>query len=228
MSKILLVDDDELLGKELKEWFALSSLHLEVVLSGEDALQLLSAFAFDLILLDWNLPGISGLEVCRSHRKAGGQSYIVFLTGQGDIESKEKALDSGGDDFVTKPFEIREVFARIRSVMRRSLTLIPEILQMHDISLDPASRLLMRGEQKCQLTSKECALLEYLMRHPNRPFNAQKLLTAVWPSDSEASVDTVRTWMHHLRAKLASLGRQELIKTVAGAGYVIESNNIHL
>ncbi len=223
MSKILLVDDDEALGRDVRDWFAANSLHLEVALTGEDALQLLSSFEYDLILLDWNLPGISGLDVCKHFRKGGGRSYIVFLTGQGDIDSKEAALDAGGDDYVTKPFDIREVLARIRSVMRRSLSITPEVFELNGVQFDPEKRQLTFNQQTVRLTAKESALLQYLMRHPNRPFNASKLLSAVWPSESEASTDTVRTWMHHLRAKLSGMGKEDFIKTVAGAGYVIES-----
>ena len=223
MSKLLLVDDDVDLGLKLKEWLASKSLNLEIVHSGEDALQLLLSFEFDLILLDWNLPGMTGLSVCKAYRERGGKSYIIFLTGQGEIENKEKALDAGGDDYLVKPFEVRELFARIKSVMRRSIEINTEKLVIKDVSLDPEARLLSVHGTNVVLTPKECALLEYLMRHANRPFNAQRLLSAVWPSETGASADTVRTWMKNLRTKLATVGKEDFIKTVVSSGYVIES-----
>ncbi len=224
MSKILLVEDDVKLGNQLQELFAASSLHLEIATSAEDALQLLRGFDYDLILLDWDLPGMSGLDLCKQYRASGGQSYIVFLTGHHSIEAKEQALDAGADDYVTKPFDIREVFARMRSVRRRALIMTPDLLEASGVTLDPVGQIVSCGDRSVRLTGKESALLEYLMRHPDRPFNAQKLLNAVWPSDSDASVHTVRTWMHYLRLKLADLGKADLIKTVSGAGYVVEKD----
>lgn len=224
MSKILLVEDDVYLGQQIKELFAAHGLSLEIVLTGEDALQILLGFEYELILLDWDLPGISGLDVCKRYRASGGQSYIVFLTGHASIDHKEQAFEAGADDYVTKPFDIREVLARMRSIRRRALTLTPEILTVGAITLNPDTRMVSHGEKAVHLTAKESSLLEYLMRHPNRPFNAQKMHSAVWPSESDVSVETVRTWMRYLRVKLESIDCPDYIKTVAGSGYVVESN----
>lgn len=225
MPKILLVDDDVQLGLKLQEWFLSKSIDLEIVKSGEDALQTLEYFSFDIILLDWNLPGISGLDVCKAYRARQGQSFIIFLTGQGDIENKEKAFLAGGDDYIVKPFDVREIYARIGSVMRRSLAIVGKQLTVQDVTLDPESRQVSVGEQKVQLTPKEAAMLEYLMRRPDQPFTAERLLTAVWPSETETSIDSVRSWMRLLRQKLASIGKTDFIKTVVGTGYVVESES---
>ncbi len=224
MSKILLVEDDLHLGQQLKELFAANGLNLESVLSGEDALQLLVGFEYELILMDWDLPGISGLEVCKQYRAGGGQSYIVFLTGHASIEHKEQAFAAGADDYVTKPFDIREVLARMRSIRRRALMYTPETLSVAGVTLNPETRMVSHGDKSVHLTAKESSLLEYLMRHPDRPFNAQKMLNAVWPSESDVSVETVRTWMRYLRIKLESIDCPDYIKTVAGAGYVVEAS----
>lgn len=147
MSKILLVEDDLYLGQQIKELFAANGLNLEIVLSGEDALQLLVGFEYELILMDWDLPGISGLEVCKKYRASGGQSYIVFLTGHASIEHKEQAFEAGADDYVTKPFDIREVLARMRSIRRRALIYTPEILTVAGVTLNPETRMVSHGDQ---------------------------------------------------------------------------------
>ncbi len=225
MPKILLVDDDVQLGLKLQEWFLSKSIDLEIVKSGEDALQSLEYFSFDIILLDWNLPGMTGLDVCKAYRARQGQSFIIFLTGQGDIENKEKAFLAGGDDYIVKPFDVREIYARIGGVMRRSLAIVGKQLTVQDVTLDPETRQVSVGEQKVQLTPKESAMLEYLMRRPDQPFTAERLLTAVWHSETETSIDSVRSWMRLLRQKLASVGKTDFIKTVVGTGYVVESES---
>ena len=225
MSIFLLVDDDIDLGVRLKEYFAPKGITLEVVTSGEGALTLLSSHSFDLILLDWNLGGtIDGLAVCDRYRKSGGHSYIIFLTGEGQLNNKEMAFQAGGDDYLVKPFDVRELNARIGSLMRRSLTLSMERLSIRNVSLDPATRKLTAGANEIKLGPKESELLEYLMRHPNRPFSAQKLLSAIWSSETDASEGTVRTFMFNLRNKLTSVGQSDFIKTVVSSGYVIEND----
>jgi len=222
VGKYLLVDDDLVLGAKVQESFAAHGLDLEWVTSGGDALQMLANYEYELILLDWNLPDMTGLVICQQYRKGRGEAYIIFLTGESDLENKEKALDSGGDDYLVKPFDFRELFARMRSVMRRALVLKEEEIRIGEVAFHIEQRTVTANGEKVQLTSKESAMLEILMRHPDRPYNAQRLMSAAWPSDSEASVDTVRTWMKLLRQKLARLGKADFIKTVVGAGYVIE------
>jgi DNA-binding response OmpR family regulator len=227
MAKILLVDDDHLIASLLEPMFEREGHVFEVATTGEDGLQMMKAFEFDVILLDWSLPGMSGLEVCQQYRRGGGSTYIIFLTGQHDINSREGGLDAGGDDYITKPFEFRELAARIRSVLRRPAGLLPTELLIDDLRLDPKSRTVTVGEKSVHLMPKESALLEYLMRHPNTNFDSQALLDAVWPSDSEASKETVRTWMRNLRQKLLTLGKEDFVKTKLGSGYIIEVKQSH-
>lgn len=222
MSKFLLVDDDVELGLRLKDYFLQKSINLEIAVSGEDAIQLLTAFDFDLILLDWMLPGVTGLDLCRYYRNHGGQTHIIFLTGEGDIDNKEKALQSGGDDYIVKPFDLRELSARIGSVLRRSINIINEAITIRGVTLDTQNRTLTTPLTALKLTPKEAMMMEYLMRHRNRPFSAGKLLSAIWPSETDVSVGTVRTAMHNLRQKLASAGQEFFIKSIANSGYVIE------
>lgn len=221
MAKILLVEDDAELAGRLRDWFALENHVFEVASSGEDALQMLEGFEFDVVVLDWSLPGISGLDVCRRYRAAGGQAGIIFLTGKSDIPSKGEGLDSGADDFMVKPFDVRELGARIRSLLRRPRTVF-SVLKIGEVELKAETRMLTVRNKTIILMPKQSALLEYLMRHPNRPFSAKQLLDSVWPSDAEASEETVRTCMKTLRQQLSALEMKDFIKTLYGAGYLIE------
>lgn len=225
MAKVLLVEDDETLVAKLKDWFANEGHVLEVAMLGKDALQMLDCYKYEVVILDWELPDISGPEICRQFRRAGGKSYVIFLTGKGSIDSKEQGLDSGGDDYMVKPFDVRELSARIRSVLRRPPELSATILTIKGVTLRPGSRSAVVEGKEILLLPKELQLLEFLMRRPNRAFSAQSLMDAVWPSDSEAAVDTVRTWMLRLRKKLASAGKEDFIKSMQGYGYMIEGDD---
>jgi OmpR-family two-component system manganese-sensing response regulator len=222
VAKILVVEDELDLAERLRDWLTSEGHTFEGAVSGEDALQLLTHFAYDVVLLDWNLPGLTGLDVCKQYRQSGGQSSIIFLTGKSDIPSKEQGLDFGADDYLTKPFDLRELSARIRTVMRRPMGLLKDELKIGDVSLDVKSRTLYVNKEPIHLTPKESALLEFLMRHPNRTHGAKNLLQSVWASDREATTDTVRSWMRLLRHKLSGVGLNDFIKTVSGSGYMIQ------
>jgi DNA-binding response OmpR family regulator len=226
MAKILLVDDDVILGDALSGAFFSEGIPLEVVTSGEDALQLLQNNEFEVLLFDWNLPGINGLELCKRYRNAGGMNFIIFLTSEGDMEHKEQALDAGGDDYLVKPFDIRELFARIRAALRRSRTRIDEIITIGDVSLTPESRLLKIGSKELQLTPRENSILDFLMRNKNRPYSAGRLLSAIWASDADVTVDNVRVLVGNLRKKLATVERGDFVKTVHNSGYVVEDKSV--
>lgn len=222
MIKVLLVEDDPQISKFVAEALSKDNYLVESVDSGEDALQLLTNFKYELILLDWNLTGITGLTVCQRFRATGGKTPIIFMTGEGDIDHKESGFDSGADDYLVKPFEVRELTARIRSILRRPSELLSSELKVGDVVLDTSTRTVYVRKEFAHLTPKECSLLEYLMRHPNHCFSAKAMLDAVWPSQSETNEDTVRTIIKTLRQKLIKLGQADLVKTVPHAGYKIE------
>jgi two-component system, OmpR family, manganese sensing response regulator len=225
MAKILLVEDDAELAERLGDWFTLEGHSPEIVTTGEDALQMMEGYTFDVIVLDWGLPGITGLSVCQRYRKQGGKAPVLFLTGKGDIDSKEAGLDAGGDDYLVKPFDVRELSARIKSLLRRPAGLLPTGLRLKDMELELETRTVKVGGKSVHLMPKQSALLEFLMRHPNRPFGAKALLEAVWPSESDASEDTVRTCVKTLRRQLELVGKEDLVKTILGSGYLIESDS---
>ena len=222
MAKILLVDDDQNLVAGLKQFLEEQSYQIEAVQDGEDALQILSSFHYDAIVLDWNLPGMSGEAICKEYRRRGGQTPIIFLTGQNDIEFLERGLAAGADDYLPKPFAARELAARLRSLLRRRQGAFEAELQAKGLLLKPEMNLLTDGNEKVTLRPKETALLEFLLRNPNKIFSAQQLLDMVWSSDSAATSNTVRTWMGLLRQKLSLFNQQDLIKTIPGAGYILE------
>lgn len=223
MPKILLVEDDLEICQSLENWCKQENIIFDSVHTGSDALQLLNAFEFDVIVLDWGLPDMTGIEVCKRYRSNGGTAGVLFLTGRDTIEEKETGLDSGADDYLVKPFLLRELAARVRSILRRPRNFVPEDLNIQGVHLSLKTRTVKAGDESSRLMPKECALLEYLMRHPNMVFSSKKLLDAVWPSESDSSEDTVRTCMRSLRLKLQKLGHEDLIKTVLKSGYTIET-----
>lgn len=222
MSKILIVEDDTELAESVRSYLLGHGFNLEICGHGGDAKQLLQSFGYDLIILDWTLPGVSGDQICRDYRAAGGQTPVIFLTGKGDIDSLETALDSGADDYITKPFNVRELYARIKTLLRRRTGAFSSTLSIDNLELDPEKGIVTYKGQTVKLRAKETALLEFLMRNPNRVFSSQQLFDAVWPSDAEGSSDAVRTWMAYLRQKLAQVERADLVKTILGTGYTIE------
>lgn len=222
MVKVLLVEDDLAISERLATYFRADNNVIECAGNGGDALQLLASFKYDVILLDWNLPDMTGLKICRSFREQGGKTPIIFLTGEGDVEHKETALDSGADDYIVKPFEVRELMARIRSILRRPSELLPNQLALGAVALDRETGAASCEDKHVHLAPRERAVLEFLMRHPNKHFSSKDILNAVWPSDNETNEDNVRTTVKTLRKKLMDLGQPEFLKTVKGAGYIVE------
>ncbi|MFN8550719.1 MAG: response regulator transcription factor [Candidatus Obscuribacterales bacterium] len=223
MAKLLLVEDDGELAAKLKVWFTDEGYLFESVNTGEDALQMLSNFQFDVVLLDRSLPGISGTEVCKRFRATGGRTPIIFLTGRGEITDKLEGLDIGADDYLVKPFDVRELSSRIRSVMRRTAGLLHDELRCGNLVLHAPSHTMFVDKVPYRLMPTESALLEHFLRHPNRFFGSKDILDAVWPSDKSASSQTVRSWMRNLRQKLESAGKSDLIRTVQGSGYLLDN-----
>jgi two-component system, OmpR family, phosphate regulon response regulator PhoB len=223
VAKLLLVEDDGELAEKLKIWFSDEGYLFESVNTGEDALQMLSNFQFDVVLLDRTLPGISGTEVCKRFRATGGRTPIIFLTGRGEITDKLEGLDIGADDYLVKPFDVRELSSRIRSVMRRTAGLLHNELRCGNLVLHAPSHTMFVDNVPYRLMPTESALLEHFLRHPNRFFGSKDILDAVWPSDKSASSQTVRSWMRNLRQKLETAGKSDLIRTVQGSGYLLDN-----
>lgn len=228
MSKILLVDDDAQLTDTLYSFLKGAGYVVDVSATGEEALQLLGLHEYDIVILDWTLPGISGYDVCATYRRRGGQASIIYLTGKNDISFLESGLEAGGDDYISKPFDMRELSARLKAILKRcTIPYVPK-LNACGLTLDPAKQAIIPDDGSyatVKLRTKESLLLEYFIRHPNQLFSAQDLLSACWPADTDASADTVRTWIKLLRQRLVEVGRPDLIKTVIGSGYIFQVDN---
>jgi DNA-binding response OmpR family regulator len=222
MPRLLIVDDDLHLLESVEPFLVSNGYAVDTCQTAEDGMQLLGVYSYDIILLDWSLPGMDGNELCRRFRAGGGQTPIVFLTGKNDVQDIETALGSGADDYLVKPINIRELYARLKAMERRSTVKLTPVLQIGDLVLDSELRSLSVGGESVQLRHKEALLLEYFIKHPNRIFSAQQLLDGVWPANAAASTNSVRTWINYLRQKLAEVGHEDLIETVPGAGYVLK------
>lgn len=224
MSKVLIIEDDLSLASHLADSLGKEGWNLEHAATGKDGLQLLEHFRFDIVLLDWNLPDIQGIDVCKSIRAQKIATPIIFLTGNDAIQMIETGLDTGADDYLTKPFEIRELLARMRSVLRRSSGLAQENLGIGEIRFDKKAKALLYRDKVLPLTSTESELVEFLLRHTDEMFSSADLFRAVWASDSDSNDTTVRVHIRVLRRKLDLAGFPELIKTTLGKGYFIDSN----
>jgi DNA-binding response OmpR family regulator len=222
MAKILIVEDDQELAEELRDWLVHDRYAVDVAHRGADAENFYKAFEYDVLILDWELPDVSGIEVLRTFRANGGKSAVLMLTGKKELSDKERGLDSGADDYLTKPFEFREISARIRALMRRPAVFAGTKLQAGDLELETDVRKVTRGGQPVLLSPQEFALLELFMRYPNRVFTHDVLLNRIWASDSTASVEMIRTCIKELRKKLGTDIERSPIRTVHGVGYKLE------
>lgn len=222
MAKLLMIEDDIELATKVRDWLQFEKFTVDVAHNGADANHFLAAYEYDLVILDWQLPDITGIEICKSFRAKGGTTPILFLTGRDAIENKEQGLDAGADDYLTKPFHVKELTARLRALLRRRPGLVPQTISCANLTLESATFRVKNEGKEIQLLPKEYALLEYFMRRPNQVFSSKALLNAVWDSDSEASEDTIRTYIKTLRRKVTPAKGECPIKTVHGLGYKIE------
>ncbi len=220
MAKILVVEDDPQLLKLLTDSLSFERHLVESTSNGNDAINRLLDCSYDLIVLDWNLPGAQGIEILRQYRERGGQAPILFLTGRVTTADKELGLDSGADDYLTKPFESKEFAARVRALLRRPKRLVAEYLTFGSLKLDPGTYKAWSNDRVVNLSPREFALLEFLVRHPQQVFSIETLLHRVWESDADISPESVRVLVKRLRTKL---GEPSPIKTVFGAGYMLEA-----
>lgn len=223
MSKILLVEDDDLVLEAIADTLETNNFVVEKVRDGQEAADRLKLYSYDLAILDIGLPKINGFDVCRNHRAAGGITPILMLTGKSEIEDRVSGLDAGADDYLPKPFHMRELVARVRSLLRRPAGLLGDVLSVRGITLNPSMGKASRDGVEIDLLAKELALMEFLMRHKDQIFSVDDLLDKVWHSESESSEDAVRQCVTRVRKKLDVDGKPSIITTVKGLGYKIDS-----
>lgn len=222
MAKILYVEDDTDLAERITQWLTEVEKHLvEHVDTGAAALERMEYFKYELIILDVGLPDTSGIEVLKEFRKRGGVTPVLVLTGQDKINQKIEGLDAGADDYLTKPFHVQELTARLRSLLRRPREFTGDQISVGEVEIDTGSRSVSVHGQAVTLKPREFVLLEFLMRHQNKVISPDDILQNVWSSDSDATSETIYTHVKNLRKKLASHGAETFIRTVHGAGYVV-------
>lgn len=223
MAKILIVEDDVELAALLQDTFAAEHHQVDKVHGGSDAIDYLRASSYDVVILDWAIPDVEGIEICRRMRAQRSNVPIIMLTGKTTTAEKLVGFDSGVDDYVTKPFELQELVARVRAVLRRSANQPSNELVLREIMLDPIKyRVTMHGTEVALLPI-EFSLLEFLMRHPDQVFTHEALLQRVWPTDSESTAEAVRSCVKRLRKKINDNGEPGIIQTIYGVGYRFNS-----
>lgn len=219
---VLIVDDERSIRVSLRT--ILSNIGFEIVEAarGEEALSLVRTAQFDAVLLDINMPGLDGVEVCRLMRKESSRLQIVMLTVQGSEDRKVEALDSGADDYITKPFQLRELIARLKAAVRRNKVAESEeaVILIGDVKLDPARHLVQKAGRSVHLTPKQFELLHYLMVNAGRPVPHAKLLRTVWGPEYGDELEYLRTFVRQLRTKIEDdPGNPRYLLTEAHIGY---------
>jgi len=220
---VLIVEDDESVARFLKQAVSEAGYAAQVVGDGLVALDAAQTMVYDLILLDRMLPGMDGFEVCRRLRSAQIATPILLITARDTLEDKIEGLDSGADDYVVKPFQVGELLARVRALLRRG-TSSPTILRAADLNLDPATRRVTRGGKSVSLSATEYSLLEYLMRNVGRVLTRSMILDHVWQYDFDGNDNVLDVYISYLRSKIDRGRTNPLIHTVRGVGYRLEAD----
>jgi len=221
--RILVVDDEPSIVDAVATALRYEGFEVDEAATGREALQAASVREPDLIVLDWMLPDVDGLEVGRRLRERGFKSAVLFLTAKDATENKVEALRAGGDDYVTKPFSLAEVVARVHAILRRTAGDLPgDVLRFADLVLDEQRHEVFRGDELVELTATEFNLLRFFMLNPRRVLSKGQILQNVWKYDFGGNTNIVETYVSYLRKKLDGSG-PSLIRTVRQAGYILEA-----
>ena len=222
--RALVVEDESKMAALIRRGLVEEGYAADVAGTGEDALWMAQATAYDAIVLDVMLPGRSGIDVCRSLRESGVWSPILMLTARDGVEDRVSGLDSGADDYLSKPFSFAELLARLRALVRRGPAERPAVLELGSLRLDPATRRVWRGDVEVGLSAKEFALLETFMRRPGQVLTRLDLLEHAWDFGYESRSNVVDVYVRYLRAKLDRPFGVDSIETVRGVGYRLRSD----
>jgi DNA-binding response OmpR family regulator len=221
--KILVIEDDATVGQYVKRGLAEAGYHAELAADGEEGLKLASGGHYDMVVLDLRLPKLEGREVLRTLRDRGNAIPVLVLTAQDAVDYKVQALRMGADDYVTKPFALEELLARVEALGRRPKALAPPVLKVADLTLDSGSREVRRGGKAIELTPKEYAVLEYLMRHQGRVMPRTLITEYAWDYHFDPGTNIVDVVITRLRKKIDAGREPKLIHTVRGVGYVVKA-----
>lgn len=219
--KILVVEDEHKIANSLKKGLEQESYAVDIAYDGSDGYDLASSEPYDVIILDLLLPEMNGMEICRKLRQEKIHTPILMLTAKGQLLDKIEGLNSGADDYLTKPFAFEELLARVRALTRRPIEQMSHILSYDNLSLDTTSFTVLRAGQEIALSKKEFMLLEFFLRHPQITFTKDQLIERVWSMDSDILPNTVEVYIGYLRKKIDSAfsKNKPIIQTVRGFGY---------
>jgi two-component system OmpR family response regulator len=215
----LVVEDDTRMAAALRRGLRSDGLVVDVARDGERALDLVRVKAFDAVILDVMLPGLDGFDVCRRLREGDMWAPVIMVTARDEVEDRVRGLDAGADDYLTKPFSLAELLARLRALTRRGPVQRPTVFEVGDLRLDPAERRAWRGESELELSAREYALLETFMRSPGRVFSQFELLEAAWDLGYEQRSNVVEVYIGYLRQKVDRPFGMRSLETVRGLGY---------
>ena len=226
--RILIVEDERKIARALDKALRQEKYAVDLSFDGTDGFAMASVIEYDLIILDRMLPGdYDGISMTKKLRETGIKTPILMLTALSSIKNKTDGLDAGADDYLTKPFALEELLARARALLRRPKETTEAVLQVGDLTLDPATHQVQRAEQNIELTNKEFSLLEYLMRNSGRALSKDQIITHVWNYDSDILPNNVEVYVKFLREKIDRPfveKSQPLLKTIRGFGYKLEAN----
>ncbi len=217
--RILVAEDDSALCSFVKKGLEAEHYAVDVAADGDSALFMAAHYEYDLLILDLNLPRVDGLNVLRQIRTAKPSLPVLVLTARNKVEDRVKGLDLGADDYLTKPFSFTELAARVRALLRRGARPAESVLRSADLELDRVQHIVRRGGRRIELTSKEFALLEYLMRNAGRPVSRAMIVEHVWNLSFDTMTNVVDVYINYLRKKVDNGNDKRLIHTVRGVGY---------
>lgn len=217
--RILLVEDDRRLADNVATQMREAGLSVDVVAGGKEALYESAIYPYDVIVLDLQLPDLDGVEVCRAMRARGVPTRILMATARDAVDDRIVGLESGADDYLIKPYSTRELIARIHALLRRPADPLPVTLRVADLELETGKRTARRGERRIPLTTKEFAVLEYLMRNPGRVLTREQIGDHAWDANFDPFSNVIDVYIARLRRKVDGNGEEALIETVRGAGY---------
>ena len=219
--RLLLVEDDPRLARSIQQGLSIESFVVDVAPTGEAGVQRARATMYDLIILDVMLPRLDGFGVCDVLRSAGMDVPILMLSARGVVEDRVKGLQAGADDYLPKPFSFAELTARIHALLRRQQPSALRLLKVSDLTLDPVTRIVKRGDVRIDLSAREFALLEYLMRNAGQVLTRAMIAQHVWNFSWDGLTNVIDVYVNHLRRKTELPGATRLIHAVRGAGYVL-------
>lgn len=223
--KLLLVEDERDLSKAIKEILVYSKYEVDTAFDGLEALDYVDQYSYDLIIMDIMMPRMNGIESLKKMREKGIDSPIIMLTAKSELDDKVEGLDSGADDYLTKPFQVKELLARIRALTRRKAEIV-NVSSLGNVTFNSDNSTMSNGDKVVNLTKKEFSLIEYFLRNKNKYITSEKIFDDVWSSDTDAYITVVWVFISTLRRKLKSIDANIIIDAKRGNGYTLKEKDV--